>query len=114
MEKSDLRSLISRMRVRSQSRINLELLWVVLEKKEELAKEILRIGEPLKEEVELLITIRGITPLTALAFLADVGEIGRFKKRRKMNAYLGQVTEDEGKRREEQVRAYQQSFEEID
>ena len=72
-------------------RINLELLWVVLEKKEELVKEILRIGEPLKEEVELLISIRGITPLTALAFLADVGDVRRFKTLRKMNAYLGLV-----------------------
>ena len=53
--------------------------------------EILRIGEPLKEQVELLITIRGITPLTALAFLADVGDIHRFKTVRKMNAYLGLV-----------------------
>lgn len=71
--------------------VNLELLWNVLEKKEELVMEILRIGEPLKDQVELLITIRGITPLTALAFLADVGDIHRFKTVRKMNAYLGLV-----------------------
>jgi len=71
--------------------MNLELLWHVLEKKEKLVKEILRIGEPLKEKVGLLITIRGITPLTALAFLADVGDIYRFKTLRKMNAYLGLV-----------------------
>jgi len=36
-------------------------------------------------------TIKGITPFTALAFLADVGDIGRFKKQKKMNAYLGLV-----------------------
>ncbi len=57
----------------------------------EINQEILRIGEPLKEDVELLISIRGITPLTALAFLADVGDIRRFKTLRKMNAYLGLV-----------------------
>ena len=71
--------------------MNLELLWHVLEKKEELVIEILRIGEPLKDQVELLITIRGITPLTALAFLADVGDIHRFKTLRQMNSYLGLV-----------------------
>ena len=60
-------------------KMNQEILWCVLEKKEELVNEILRIGEPLKEDVELLISIRGITPLTALAFLADVGDIRRFK-----------------------------------
>ncbi len=72
-------------------KMNLEVLWYVLKKKEELVKEILRIGEPLKDEVDLLISIRGITPLTALAFLADVGNIRRFKTLRKMNAYLGLV-----------------------
>ena len=29
--------------------------------------------------------------MTALAFLADVGDIARFKKQKKMNAYLGLV-----------------------
>jgi transposase len=42
-------------------------------------------------QVLLLITIRGITPLVALAFLSDVGDITRFKSARKMNAYLGLV-----------------------
>ena len=72
-------------------KMNQEILWCVLEKKEELVKEILRIGEPLKEDVELLISIRGITPLTSLAFLADVADIHRFKTVRKMNSYLGLV-----------------------
>jgi transposase len=35
--------------------------------------------------------IKGITSLTALAFLADVGDVTRFKSLRKMNAYLGLV-----------------------
>ena len=69
----------------------LELLWAVLEKKEQLHREILRVGEPLQQEVKQLITIKGITPLTALAFLADVGDVRRFKSLRKMNAYLGLV-----------------------
>ena len=40
----------------------------------------------MKEAVKLLITIKGITALTVLAFLADVGDRERFKKRKKMNA----------------------------
>jgi transposase len=39
----------------------------------------------------LLMSIRGISPLTALAFLSDVGDIRRFKTTRRMNAYLGLV-----------------------
>ena len=70
---------------------SLELLWRVEEEKERIVKEIILAGEPLKEAVKLLMTIKGITPLTALAFLADVGDIERFKKQKKMNAYLGLV-----------------------
>ena len=70
---------------------SLELLWRVEEEKERMSEEIILAGEPLKEAVKLLITIKGITPLTALAFLADVGDIERFKKQKKMNAYLGLV-----------------------
>jgi transposase len=70
---------------------SLELLWRVEEEKERIRQEIILAGEPLKEAVKLLITIKGITPLTALAFLADVGDIGRFKTQKKMNSYLGLV-----------------------
>jgi transposase len=49
-----------------------------VEAKERLATEILLAGEPLKSQVELLISIKGVTPLIALAFLADVADIRRF------------------------------------
>jgi len=83
-------------------RINLEILWKVEEQKNNLKKEILLAGEPFAAEVKLLITIRGMSPLTALAFLADVADIRRFKTLRKMNAYLGlvpRVKESGGKSR---------------
>lgn len=41
--------------------------------------------------LKLLIGIRGITPLLALAFLADVGPVHRFTSLRRLNAYLGVV-----------------------
>ena len=68
-----------------------ELLWSVKEQKKKIRGEILLAGEPLKDAVKLLITIKGIAPLVALAFLADVGDIRRFKTLRKMNSYLGIV-----------------------
>ena len=45
----------------------------------------------LQSQVELLISIKGVTPLIALAFLADVADGRRFRTLRKMNAYLGLV-----------------------
>jgi transposase len=72
-------------------RVSLEILWKVQEKKEQLAKEIFYAGKPFEREVKLLISIKGITPLSALAFLSDVGDVRRFKTTRKMNAYLGLV-----------------------
>jgi len=71
--------------------MNQSLLWAVLVKKQQMVTEILLAGEQLRKQVELLITIKGITPLTALAFLADVGDVRRFRTTRKMNAYLGLV-----------------------
>ena len=72
-------------------RLNLDLLWRIEEQKEEIKKEILLAGEPFSYEVKLLITVKGITPLSALAFLADVADFERFKTLRKMNAYLDLV-----------------------
>ena len=88
-------SLLEKLDISPASRIGIEvsqeLLWVVLDKKEQLHREILLVGEPLEQDVKRLITIKGITPLTALAFLADVGDVRRFKSLREMNAYLGVV-----------------------
>jgi len=67
------------------------LLKLLLEKKDSIATSILLAGDEFKKQVEILISIRGITPLVALAFLSDVGDISRFKSARKMNAYLGLV-----------------------
>ena len=69
----------------------LNLLAKVVEAKEQLSEKIVIASEPLAEQVKLLITIRGITVLTAAAFLADVGEIRRFRSAAKMSAYLGLV-----------------------
>ena len=46
---------------------------------------------PSDEQIHLLITIPGITLLTASAFLADVGDVHRFPSLRRMNAYLDLV-----------------------
>ncbi len=72
-------------------RISLEILWKVKEQKVQLVKEIIYAGKPFEKEVKLLISIKGITPLSALAFLSDIGDIRRFKTARKMNSYLGLV-----------------------
>jgi len=86
---------LKEMNISAASRICLELtlqvLWKVVEAKGRLATEILLAGEALKSQVELLISIKGVTPLIALAFLADVADIRRFRTLRKMNAYLGLV-----------------------
>lgn len=72
-------------------RISLEILWKVQEHKKQLAKEIFYSGKPFEDQVKLLISIKGISVLTALAFLSDVGDVTRFKTTRKMNAYPGLV-----------------------
>ena len=72
-------------------RLSLQVLWKVEEAKERLAGEILFAGGALKSQEELLISIKGVMPLIALAFLAEVADVRRFRTLRKMNAYLGLV-----------------------
>ena len=59
-------------------------MWILLEKKLVIKNEIYLAGESLSDKVELLITIKGVTPLLALAFLSDVGDVTRFKKVKQM------------------------------
>lgn len=87
--------LLEKLDISTASRISilmsLVILWKVQEQKEQLTKEILYAGKPFEDQVKLLISIKGISPLTALAFLSDVGNVARFRTSRKMNAYLGLV-----------------------
>ena len=71
--------------------IQVDLLRRITESEAALAERIVFASAPLAEQIKLLVTISGITPLTAAAFLADIGDITRFKSLRQMNAYLGLV-----------------------
>ena len=53
--------------------------------------EICQAGKPLEAQVKLLLSIRGVTPLLALAFLSEVGDIRRFRSVPKLHSYLGVV-----------------------
>ena len=70
---------------------HLQVLEKLRQTKVELAEKIVVASEPLAEQMRLLMSIRGITALSAAAFLADVGDVRRFKSQRKMSAYLGMV-----------------------
>ncbi len=72
-------------------RMSLELLGNIVRQKDQLRLELYRAGRSLEREVRLLIGIRGITPLLALVFLAEVGDVGRFSSARKLVSYLGTV-----------------------
>ena len=69
--------------------IQVDLLRTITESKERLGRRIVEASAPLDERIRLLITIPGNTPLTASAFLADMGDVHRFPSLRRMNAYLG-------------------------
>lgn len=60
-------------------------------KKEIIKHHILEMGLLFEKEIKLCISIKGISPFLVLAFLADVGDIKRFKNVRGFDAYLGVV-----------------------
>ena len=70
---------------------SLTLLVSVQDQMEALTHEIYQAGRPLEAEVKLLISIRGVTPLLALAFLSEVGDVTRFRSARRLQSYLGTV-----------------------
>jgi transposase len=71
--------------------MSLTLLQTLAQQKRLLQREIYRVGQPLEDQVRLLIGIRGVTPLLALGFLSEVGDIHRFRSLRSLLAYLGVV-----------------------
>jgi transposase len=70
---------------------SLSIIWNLLVQKENIKQEILKMGLLFKKEIKLCISIKGISPFLVLSFLADVGDITRFKNVRGFNAYLGVV-----------------------
>lgn len=71
--------------------ISRSMIWCLLEQKEKVKKSILKMGVFFEREIRLCATIKGVSPFLVLAFLADVGDITRFKNVRGFNAYLGVV-----------------------
>ena len=70
---------------------SLSIMWSLLVQKENIKNGILKMGQFYDKEIKLCISIKGITPFLELAFLADVGDVRRFKNVRGFNAYLGVV-----------------------
>jgi len=89
------RAILENLAVTEASRHCIEMSHAMIrnltEQKETMKKLIIEMGTSFEREIRLLITIKGVTPLLALAFLADVGDIKRFKNARGFNAYLGVV-----------------------
>jgi transposase len=72
-------------------RTSLAVLAGLQEQKQALKDEIYQAGRPLEAELKLLISIRAVTRLLALAFLSEVGDIRSFRSARRLHAHLGVV-----------------------
>jgi transposase len=70
---------------------SLVIMKTLSSQKEHIKTLIIKMGKHFSKEVKLLITIKGVSPLLSLAFLADVGDITRFPNVKSFNAYLGVV-----------------------
>lgn len=76
---------------RSCIEISLEVMRHLAVQKETLKRMIIEMGSLFQKEIRLCIGIKGVTPFLVLAFLADVGDLSRFKNVRGFSAYLGVV-----------------------
>jgi len=74
---------------REQVALLLEELESVIAKREQLKKNIVHFAlELFHDEIEILITIPGVSPFTAAAFMSDVCDVSRFASAKKLCAYL--------------------------
>jgi transposase len=76
---------------RMSLRTTLTLLAGLHEQKQGLVRQMYWTGRPIKAQIDLLVGIRGVTPLLALIYLAEVGDVHRFPSARQQMAYQGVV-----------------------
>ncbi|MQY76642.1 MAG: transposase [Spirochaeta sp.] len=72
---------------------NKQAIWIaycVQARKKQITNAIYRFGNFLQDQLQFLMTIKRVSPFLALAFLADVADIKRFKKQQ-MHPCLGAV-----------------------
>ena len=70
---------------------SLQLLAAATAQKEQLTDKIYETSRPLQEQVELLMSIKGVSAFLAIAYLSEVDDPKRFKKVKQLYAYLGVV-----------------------
>jgi len=58
------------------------------EKKEAIKQEILLLGAPYLAEIDILVSVSGISVFMVLGLIADYGTIERFKNAREFSMYL--------------------------
>jgi transposase len=71
-----------------QVRLLFDLVKLLEEKKEAIKREILLLGEPYLADIELLVSISGISVFMALGLIADYGTVERFENGKEFSKYL--------------------------
>ena len=73
-------------------KVQAELLFETLEyiekQMEKLQNEILKAGSKYYREIDILTSIKGISPFIALGIISDIGDIERFSSAKKLSSYL--------------------------
>jgi transposase len=78
-----------------QIRVLFRVIETLEEEKEEVKREILLAGEPYKDDVDILVSISGVSVFIALGLIADYGDVKRFKNGKAFSKYLRSVPRSE-------------------
>jgi len=91
----NIRKLIDEKQVNEIRKVQINTLLDEIELKEKsierIKNQILTYSSKFKEELEILMSIPGISLFIGLAIMADIGDIKNFKNAKKLSAYLGIV-----------------------
>jgi transposase len=74
--------------IQAQLDVFTNILATLEENLEKLANTILQVGSVFQKEIEILTSIRGVSVFIALAIMADVADINRFKNAKNLCSYL--------------------------
>lgn len=78
-----------------QVKVLLEILEKLEEKKEEIKEKILLLGEPFMEDIDILVSISGISIFIALGMISDYATINRFQNAKQFSKYLRSTPKSE-------------------
>lgn len=107
IERQEVKEMILRMRLPETTVFQVELLYEQIEslegRRKALKEKILEEGSYFQDEIEILMSMKGVSAFIAIAIMADVADISRFATSKKLTSYLRSAPKVDSSNRSEKI-----------